>query len=134
MHHSKTEIARIGDNVGINVKGLEKKCMPKTGDVAILKADSSLKASSSFMAQIQTLDNIPNHLSIGYCPVGYVRCSRSACKIAFILWKVGRETGGRKVECPSNLKSNEMGLLLFLPLTLMVVDTFNKCPGLSRLA
>merc|ERR1711879_883385 len=98
MHHTKTETARTGDNVGINVKGLEKKCMPKTGDVAILKSDTTLKASSSFLAQIQTLDNIPNYLSCGYCPVGYVRCSRSACKIETILWKVGKETGGRRLD------------------------------------
>lgn len=85
MHHTKTDVAQAGDNVGVNVKGLEKKCMPRTGDVMILRGDSTLYASCSFLAHVQTLDNIANQITVGYCPIGYVRCSRGSCRIENIL-------------------------------------------------
>ena len=45
---------------------------------------------------------------IGYSPIGFVRCGRSACRIAKMNWKIGKETGGKKMEEPHSLKSNEM--------------------------
>ena len=45
---------------------------------------------------------------IGYSPIGFVRCGRSACRIAKMNWKIGKETGGKKMEDPHSLKSNEM--------------------------
>ncbi len=44
----------------------------------------------------------------GYSPIGFVRCGRAACKITKIDWKVGKETGGKKLEEPHALKANEM--------------------------
>ena len=43
MHHKRVEKAGPGDNVGMNIKGLDKGNMPRTGDVMILKSDSTLK-------------------------------------------------------------------------------------------
>ena len=34
---------------------------------------------------------------IGYSPIGFVRCGRAACRVSKILWKIGKETGGKKV-------------------------------------
>merc|ERR1719329_1184089 len=44
----------------------------------------------------------------GGSPIGFVRCGRSACRIAKLKWKMGKETGGKKMEDPHSLKSNEM--------------------------
>ena len=63
--------------------------MPRTGDVMILKSDSTLKQVKDFTAQIQTLD-IPGEVKAGYSPIGFVRCGRSACRITGINWKVRR--------------------------------------------
>ncbi len=30
---------------------------------------------------------------IGYSPIGFVRCGRSACRISALKWKMGKETG-----------------------------------------
>jgi len=133
MHHKRVDKAGPGDNVGMNIKGLDKNNMPHTGDVMILKSDKTLKHTKAFTAQIQTLD-IPGELKKGYSPIGFVRCGRAACKLLEIEWKMGKETGGKKVEKPNSLKSNEMAQVSFEPLQPLIVDHFKNCEGLSRIA
>ena len=60
--------------------------MPRAGDVMIMKSDGTLKHVEDFTAQIQTLD-IPGELKVGYSPIGFVRCGRSACRVTTINWK-----------------------------------------------
>jgi elongation factor 1-alpha len=134
MHHKRVEQALPGDNVGMNIKGLEKNNMPRAGDVMIVKTDLSLRPVAHFTAQIQTLDNIPNEIKAGYSPIGFVRCGHAACKINAINWKVGKETAGKKLESPHSLKANEMAEVSFEPIKPLVVDTFQNCEGLSRIA
>jgi elongation factor 1-alpha len=133
MHHKKIDKAGPGDNVGMNVKGLEKTNMPHSGDVMIYKSDQTLKPSKNFVAQIQTLD-IPGELKRGYSPIGFVRCGRAACKLVDIEWKKGKETGGEPQNNPHSLKSNEMAQAKFEPLQPLVVDIHKNCEGLSRIA
>merc|ERR1712054_217514 len=90
MHHTRHELAKPGDNVGLNIKGLDKQNMPRVGDVMIYKKDTTLDRCGQFTAQIQTLD-IPGEI------------------------KVGKETGGKKMEAPHSLKSNEMAEVVFVP-------------------
>jgi elongation factor 1-alpha len=133
MHHTRHEQAKPGDNVGLNIKGLEKQNMPRVGDVMIYKKDKTLSQTGQFNAQIQTLD-IPGEIKLGYSPIGFVRCGRSACKATAFVFKVGKETGGKKMEAPHSLKSNEMAEVVFQPQQPLVVDSFKNCEGLSRIA
>jgi elongation factor 1-alpha len=133
MHHKRVEKAYPGDNVGMNVKNLNKTNMPHTGDVMIKKGDNTLKAAKNFTVQLQTLD-IPSEIKPGYSPIGFVRCGRAACKLASIDWKKGKETGGAQAMNPPSLKSNEMAQAVFEPLHALVVDSFKNCEGLSRIA
>jgi elongation factor 1-alpha len=133
MHHKRVDKAGPGDNVGMNIKGLDKGNMPRTGDVMILKSDQTLKPVKDFTAQIQTLD-IPGAVKAGYSPIGFVRCGRAACRVTKIDWKVGKETGGKKMEEPHDLKANEMAQVVFEPCQPLVVDSFKSCEGLSRIA
>merc|ERR1712085_157587 len=109
MHHTRHETAKPGDNVGLNIKGLVKQNMPRVGDVMIYKKDKSLNQVGQFTAQIQTLD-IPGEI------------------------KAGKETGGKKMDNPHSLKSNEMAEVVFVPQQPLVVDSFKNCEGLSRIA
>ncbi|EER01301.1 translation elongation factor EF-1, subunit alpha, putative [Perkinsus marinus ATCC 50983] len=133
MHHKREQEAYPGDNVGLNVKGLNRDNMPRVGDCMISKADKTLQHIGSFTAQVQILD-VPGELKVGYSPIAFVRTGRSACKLTKINWKVGKETGGKKMEDPHSLKSNEMAEVVFEPLQHLVVDTFKHCEGLSRVA
>merc|ERR1712050_204158 len=127
------DFANPGDNVGLNIKGLDKNNMPRSGDVMVYKKDTTLGQTKEFDAQIQVLD-IPNEIKLGYSPIGFVRCGRSACRISKIVWKMGKETGGKKMEEPHSLKSNEMAECSFQPQQPLVCDSFKNCEGLSRVA
>jgi len=133
MHHQRVEYAQPGDNVGLNIKGLDKNNMPRSGDVMVYKKDTSLGQTREFAAQIQVLD-IPNEIKVGYSPIGFVRCGRAACRISNLKWKMGKETGGKKMEDPHALKSNEMAEASFQPQQPLVADSFKNCEGLSRVA
>merc|ERR1711887_99728 len=133
MHHQRVDFANPGDNVGLNIKGLDKNNMPRSGDVMVYKKDTTLGQTKEFKAQIQVLD-IPNEIKVGYSPIGFVRCGRSACRISKIVWKMGKETGGKKMEDPHSLKSNEMAECAFQPQQPLVCDSFKNCEGLSRVA
>jgi elongation factor 1-alpha len=71
---------------------------------------------------------------VGYAPIGWGRCGRSGCRATAFNFKVGKETGGKKMENPHSLKSNEMAEVVFVPQQPLVVDSFKNCEGLSRIA
>jgi elongation factor 1-alpha len=133
MHHKRVEKAGPGDNVGMNIKGLNSSNMPHAGDVMIYKTDASLQHIKNFTCQIQTLD-IPKEVKPGYSPIGFVRCGRAACKLLALDFKKGKETGGKMMENPHSLKSNEIAQAKFEPLAPFIVDSFKNCEGLSRIA
>jgi len=133
MHHKNQPEALAGDNVGLNVKGLDKVNMPRVGDVMIKKSDTTLTACGEFTANVQILDH-PGELKPGYTPIGFVRTGRSAVKMDKILWKMGKSTGGQKANDPPFVKANEMAAISFLPAGAFVCDGFKKCEGLGRIA
>jgi len=133
MHHKNVPEANQGDNVGMNVKGLPKDNMPRVGDVMVLKSDTTLSRTKDFTAVVQVL-NHPGELKVGYCPIAFVRTSRSAVKMSELKWKMGKETGGAKAESPTSIKAGEMGACVFEPMQAFVVDSFKVCEGLGRVA
>merc|ERR1712159_891403 len=133
MHHKRIEYGSAGDNIGMNVKALNKDNMPRVGDVMVYKADNTLSTSKNFAAQVQILD-IPGEIKCGYSPIGHVRCGRAACRLVNIKWKMGKETGGEKAEGATSLKTNDAAEGIFEPQQPMVVDSFDRCEGLSRIA
>merc|ERR1712096_346007 len=133
MHHKRIEHGAAGDNIGMNVKALNKENMPRVGDVMVYKVDASLATTKNFSAQVQILD-IPGEIKCGYSPIGHVRCGRAACRLVKINWKMGKETGGEKAEGVTALKTNDAAEGVFEPQQPMVVDSFDKCEGLSRIA
>jgi len=133
MHHKTVPSAVAGDNVGLNVKGLDRVNMPHVGDVMVLKKDTTTGRCKSFVAQIQVLDH-PGELKKGYTPVAFVRTARSAVRMSEINWKIGKETGGKKLEDPVSLKANEMAEVVFTPQQPIVIDAFKNCEGLGRVA
>jgi len=133
MHHQPHPRAGPGDVVGVNVRDLPRGRLPRAGDVMVEAGDASLGGCERFVAQVQTLE-VPRELRVGYTPVGFVRTGRSACRLEGIAWKVGPETGGRRVERPRCLRSGEVAECTFAPLQPLVVESFASCEGLGRVA
>merc|ERR1719490_655684 len=99
----------------------------------VYKKDGTLRGAGTFTAQVQVLDH-PGELKVGYTPVCFVRTGRSAVRMKQLVWKMGKETGGKKMEEPHCLKANEMAECSFAPQQPLVCDTFKNCEGLSRVA
>lgn len=133
MHHKNVEFAGPGDNVGMNIKGLDKTNMPRVGDIMVLKTDTTIGRCKDFTASVQVLHH-PGELKIGYTPIGFVRTGRAPVKVTKINWKIGKETGNVKQENPPSIKANELAECVFEPMQPFVVDTFKSCEGLGRIA
>merc|ERR1712153_127883 len=133
MHHKRIDAGTSGDNIGMNVKALNKDNMPRVGDVMVYKTDETVKTSENFSAQVSVLD-IPGSIKCGYSPIGHVRCGRAACRLVKICWRLGKDTGGEKADGGVELKTNDQAEVIFCPQQPMVVDKFANCEGLARIA
>jgi elongation factor 1-alpha len=132
-HHKNVSVAHQGDIVSMNVKGLSMDNVPRCGDVMVLKTDSSIDRTAEFTCSVQVLDH-PGVIRLGYCPIAFVLTGRSPVKLTQICWKVGLESGGQKLEYPTEIKAGEMGSVRFALLQPFVVDAFKRCQGLGRIA
>ncbi|CAJ1386400.1 unnamed protein product [Effrenium voratum] len=133
MHHKRKEQGIPGDVLGLNIKGVDKARLPRIGDVMIYKTDTSLSVIKEFDAQVQVLE-VPKAILPKFSPMAIVRTGHAPCTLTAIKWKVGRETKGKKVENPSDLKASQMAQCTFVPHRPLVVDTFRGTPGLARLS
>lgn len=134
MHHKTWEKAMPGDNVGLNIKGLDMKTNPvKVGDVMSLEKDEVLKPVSKFVAQVVVQEH-PGQLKPGFSPCIHVRTAKSACKMTKILWKTGKKTGNEKLESPPFLEKGEQAEIEFEPQQPIYLEAFDSCQGLGRIA
>merc|ERR1712094_165457 len=53
MHHQGVECANPGDNVGLNIKGLDKNNMPRSGDVCVYKKAPRLARPKSLLRRFR---------------------------------------------------------------------------------
>lgn len=133
MHHKTWPNAKPGDNVGMNMKGLDKQNMPKVGDVITLQKDDLCLPVESFIAQVAVQEH-PGQLKTGFSPCVHVRTAKSACKMTKINWKISKKTGDQKLETPPFLESGEQAEIEFTPQQPIYIEPFDKCEGLGRIA
>jgi len=133
MHHRTWPDAKPGDNVGMNIKGLDKKNLPKVGDVISLEREPILEPVEKFTAQIVVQEH-PGQLKPGFAPLVHVRTAKSSCKMTKILWKMGKKTGNEKQENPQFLEMGESAEIEFEPQQPIYLEKFDDCPGLGRVA
>ncbi len=133
MHHKTYPEAGPGDNVGLNIKGLDKKNMPKVGDVIFVEKEGALKPVKSFKAQVVIQDH-PGQLKIGFSPLIHVRTAKSSCRMSKIIWKMGKKTGEQKIENPDFMELGESGEVEFIPKQPIYLEDFSTSEGLGRIA
>ena len=140
MHHKSVESAEPGDNVGLNIKGLDKNNMPRVGDVMFVESESDCKVVTKFTALVHVQSH-PGQLKPpnkdgkgGFTPSVHVRSGRAPCKLVKINWKMGKETGRQKLENPPFLKSGEQAEAVFECKMPFYCEEFKLCPGLGRVA
>ena len=133
MHHKTWPNAKPGDNVGMNIKGLDKNNLPKVGDVISLEKEPLLEPVESFTAQIVVQEH-PGQLKVGFSPLIHVRTAKSSCKMTKIMWKMSKKTGNEKLENPPFLEMGESAEIEFTPQQPLYLESFDNCPGLGRVA
>ena len=130
MHHKQWEKALPGDNIGMSIKGLDKKNMPKVGDVISVE---KLMPVKSFTAQVAVQEH-PGQLKPGFCPIIHVRTAKTACKMAKINWKMSKKTGNAQQPEPQFIEKGEQAEVVFEPTQDLYLESFTSCPGLGRIA
>lgn len=130
MHHQEMPEAKAGDNVGFNLKNVEKKDI-KRGDV-IGPSDNPPTVVDEFKAQVVVL-NHPTAIAVGYTPVLHVHTAQFAAKVIEIVEKKDPKTGQSSGKADF-VKTGDVAVLKFKPLKAVVMEKFSDFPPLGRFA
>ncbi len=131
MHHQELTVANTGDNVGFNLKGVEKKDI-KRGDVLGPKSDPPTVAEE-FTAQVVVL-NHPTAISVGYTPVLHIHTAQFAGQVTEIVEKKDPKTGQPAEGGKDFIKTGDVAVLRIKPLKPIVIEKFAEYPPLGRFA
>lgn len=131
MHHKELPEGFPGDNVGFNIKGVEKKDI-KRGDVAG-PVSAPPTVAAEFTAQVVVL-NHPTAIAAGYTPVFHICTAQFAGQIVEIVEKKDPKTGQTLQQKPDFIKTGDVAIVKIKPMKPVVVEKFQEFPPLGRLA
>jgi len=131
MHHEQMQEAGPGDNVGFNIRGVEKKDIAR-GDV-IGPIDNPPTVATEFTANVIIL-NHPTVVTVGYTPVFHIHTAQVACQIIEIIKKINPATGEVLAEHPDFVKNGDAAVLKIKPMQPLVIEKVKEFPPLGRFA
>jgi elongation factor 1-alpha len=131
MHHQELPQAVPGDNVGFNVKGVDKKDIQR--GFVIGPSSNPPTVAAEFTAQVVVL-NHPTAISIGYTPVFHIHTAQFAGRVIEIVEKKDPKTGQAVPGKPDFVKTGDVAVLKIQPLKPMVIEKFSDFPPLGRFA
>src|SRR5437773_1258514 len=131
MHHEQIPQAEPGDNVGFNIRGIDKKDL-RRGDVAG-PTDNPPTVAKSFTAQIIVL-NHPSVITAGYTPVFHAHTAQVACTFEEIIAALDPKTGAPKPAKPDFLKTGDAARVKIRPTKPLVIEAFKAFPQMGRFA
>ena len=131
MHHEEHPEALPGDNVGFNVRGINKGDI-RRGDVCG-PVEHPPSVAEEFTAQIVVLQH-PSAITVGYTPVFHCHTAQIACTFVELQKKLDPRTGAVKEENPTFLKAGDAAIVKFRPVQPMVIENFKEIPQLGRFA
>jgi len=131
MHHENIPLAKPGDNVGLNVRGIGKTDVRRGDVLSDIKTPATV--AKEFTAQIIVL-NHPSVMTVGYTPVFHVNTSQVSCRIKEILRKIDPRTGDTLAENPDFLKNGEAAIIKVEPTRPLCIESQKTIPQLSKFA
>jgi len=131
MHHQQLQKAEPGDNVGFNIKGVDKKDI-KRGDVVGL-ASNPPTVVQEFTAQIVVI-NHPTAIAAGYTPVFHIHTMQVAATITEIMEKKDPKTGQTLQKNPDFIKNGDVAIVKVKPTKPIVAEKYSDFPQLGRFA
>ncbi|HEX9319680.1 MAG TPA: translation elongation factor EF-1 subunit alpha [Nitrososphaeraceae archaeon] len=130
-HHTQMESAEAGDNIGFNLRGVDKKSI-KRGDV-IGPVNSPPSVAKEFEAQIIVIHH-PTAMAPGYTPVLHAHTAQVAATISEFVAKIDPKTGGAVEEKPKFLKTGDAAIVRIKPVRPLAIETFKEFPEIGRFA
>ena len=130
-HHQEMPSAQAGDNIGFNLRGIEKKDI-KRGDV-LGHPDNPPTVAAEFKAQIIVIHH-PTALAPGYTPVMHCHTAQVAATITAFESKIDPATGGTSEENPKFLKVGDAAIVRIKPVRPTCIETFKEFPEMGRFA
>lgn len=131
MHHEILPEAQPGDNIGFNVRGVERKDLGR-GDVAG-PADKPPTVAVDYTGQVMVIQH-PSAITVGYTPVVHAHTAQVACRFDQILQKLDQRSGQVIQENPDFVKKGESMIAKLVPLKPMVIESYKEFPQLGRFA
>jgi elongation factor 1-alpha len=131
MHHEMLPQAVPGDNIGFNVRGIERKDLGR-GDVAG-PTDKPPTVAADYTGQVMVIQH-PSAITVGYTPVIHTHTAQVACRFDEILQKLDQRSGQVIEEKPDFVKKGESMIAKLVPLKPMVIESYKDFPQLGRFA
>ncbi|CCC80691.1 translation elongation factor EF-1 subunit alpha [Thermoproteus tenax] len=130
-HHMKLDEAKPGDNIGVNLRGIEKDDV-KRGDV-LGKVDNPPTVAEEIVARVIILWH-PTAIGPGYAPVMHVHTATVPVQITELISKLDPRTGQTIEQKPQFIKQGDVAMVKLKPLKPVVVEKFSEFPALGRFA
>jgi len=130
-HYTKIDSAGPGDNIGFNVKGIEKDKLRRGNVASHLKTPCSV--AKAFKGRIFIIHH-PTAIGEGYTPVLHLHTAQVAVKFDKLLAKLDPRTGQTIEENPAYLRTGEAAVVRFVPLQPTAMENFKDFPQLGRFA
>ncbi|GFO97634.1 elongation factor 1-alpha [groundwater metagenome] len=131
MHHQEIKEALPGDNIGWNVRGIEKKDI-RRGDVCG-HTDKPPTVAEEFTAQIVVLQH-PSAIAAGYTPVIHCHTAQVAGMITAILKRLDPKSGQVAAENPDFIKAGDAAIVTIKPMKPLCIEKVKDIPQLGRFA
>jgi elongation factor 1-alpha len=130
-HHEQVQQAEPGDNIGFNVRGVDKTAIHRGDVVGSAKAPPTVV--KEFTARIAVLQH-PTAVTAGYTPVFHAHTAQVACTISEISQKLDPKTGQALESNPEFIKKGDLATIKVIPTKPMVLEKASEIPQLSRFA
>ncbi len=130
-HHQEMSSASAGDNIGFNLRGIEKKDI-KRGDV-MGTPDAPPKVAKEFKAQIIVIHH-PTAIAPGYTPVMHCHTAQVAATITAFEAKINPASGAVEEQNPKFLKVGDSAIVTIRPVRPTPIETFQEFPEMGRFA
>ncbi len=131
MHHEQVQQAEPGDNIGFNVRGVDKTTIRRGDVIGHSKAPPTVV--KEFTARVAILQH-PTAVTAGYTPVFHAHTTQVACTISEISQKLDPKSGEVVQDKPEFIKKGDLATIKIIPTKPMVLEKAADIPQLSRFA
>jgi elongation factor 1-alpha len=130
-HHVRIPQAVPGDNVGFNVRGVNKTDIHR-GDV-VGHADKPPTVAKEFIGQVIVIYH-PTAIAQGYTPVMHAHTATIAATFTELTQKIDARSGQVIEEKPAFLKTGDSAIVKIRPVAPIALEPFSEIPQLGRFA